>query len=116
MVFERDLFPQDVAVAAHADLKPIQRTFDSSGHEFDEGVLRQALVRRRAVAVDGGGPLRLRLRLTRPRRLPPMQLAKQQAELRAAQRDGWIPPLQRLHILLPSFPAQMAPRAATRGA
>lgn len=74
MVRERkDLLAEDIAVAAHAELKPISRVWESTGHEHDEGVLRQAL------------------------------LARQAAELRRAQRDGWVPPLARMHTLLPCF-------------
>lgn len=40
----KSLLEQDIAVAAHADLKPISRYFDSGGHEFDEGVLAVAVV------------------------------------------------------------------------
>lgn len=60
-------------MANHADLKPIGRVWESSGHEYDEGLLRAALLQR------------------------------QQAELRAAQREGWVPPLTLLHTVLPSF-------------
>lgn len=74
MVHDRkDLLEEDIAVAAHAELKPISRVWESTGHEHDEGVLRQAL------------------------------LARQAAELRSAQRDGWVPPLARMHTLLPCF-------------
>ncbi len=47
---KKDLFREDVAAANHAELKPIQRQWESSGHEYDEGLLRQALVRRGAGA------------------------------------------------------------------
>ena len=78
-----DLLLEDIAVAAHADLKPISRVWESTGQEHDEGVLRVAL------------------------------LARQQAELRGAQRDGWVLPLQQLHTLLPCFAPPSASGAKT---
>lgn len=142
----KSLLEDDIAVAAHTDLKPITRFFDSGGHDFDEGVLRQALVSRwqymlgvvcvySAAGVDEGGyvegglmapvlraPAVMDQELLAAARLgvdhcfcsspcaaprclslPAKQLAKQQAELCAAQQEGWIPPLGRLGSLLPCF-------------
>lgn len=67
------MLQHDIRVANHADLKPISRIFESNGHEYDEGLLLRAL------------------------------LLRQQAELRAAQRDGWVPPLAGLSTVLPCF-------------
>ena len=66
-------------MVTHVELKPITRVWESAGHECDEGLLRMALLQR------------------------------QQSELLAAQRQGWVPPPARLHTLLPSF----APPAGT---
>lgn len=70
---KKDLLLEDEAVAAHADLKPINRVWELSGHDNDEVLLRSAL------------------------------LARQQAELSGAQRDGWVPPLPRLYTLSAVF-------------
>ena len=69
----KSMLQHDIAVANHAELRPISRIFESNGHEHDESLLRRALLHR------------------------------QQAELAAAQRDGWVPPLAGLHALLPCF-------------
>lgn len=45
-----------------------------------------------------------------------MQLAKQMAELRAAQREGWVPPLSGLGALLPCFVTAASEGEATRSA
>lgn len=124
-------------MAAHAELRPIQRQWDASGHEYDDGVLRQALVGRRAGREQGrrsgGGRRRAALVLcsscvlaarlwlqlcadflnytqmhrpsTATQSVPHclLQLAKQAADLRQAQREGWIPPQAGLGTLLPCF-------------
>lgn len=60
-------------MANHVDLKPISRQWESAGHEHDEGLLRTVLLQR------------------------------QQAELMAAQLEGWVPPPAALHTFLPCF-------------
>ena len=106
----KDLYLEDVAVANHADLKPISTSWEAAGHELDEGVLRQALVRRpgrrrrrwrATLAAALACSVLLASALTSSRRTCPLQLAKQAADLRVAQRHGWIPPLPRLGALLP---------------